>query len=256
MATRTGMAPGRASLYVRAMGLNITLDAPRRSRLHRPEPVAWEVSPGLTDYASAVARMESEVEAIAAGKSPERVWLLEHPPLYTAGTSADPSDLLDPHRFPVHRTGRGGQFTYHGPGQRVAYLMLDVKRRGGDVRAFVTGIEEWLIATLAAFGVSGERRSDRVGVWVRRPERDPQAEDKIAAIGIRVRRWVSFHGMALNVAPELEHFSGIVACGARGYGMTSLAELGVPTSMAEVDAALMDCFADVFGPVTPVPNAR
>ncbi len=220
------------------------------ARLFRPERVAWEVSPGLTDYAQAVARMEREAAAIAAG-GVERIWLVEHPPLYTAGTSARPGDLIDPHRFAVHRTGRGGQFTYHGPGQRVAYVMLHLARRGQDVRAFVTGLEAWMIATLAEFGVAGETRTDRVGVWVRRPQGqgDREAkEDKIAAIGIRVRRWVTFHGAALNVVPELEHFSGIVPCGVAGHGVTSLADLGVAASMSQVDAVLRRSFEPIFGP--------
>jgi lipoyl(octanoyl) transferase len=221
---------------------------PMPTRLFRPEPVAWEIASGLTDYATAVARMEREVASVAAGTGPERVWLVEHPPLYTAGTSAKPSDLIDPDRFAVHRTGRGGQFTYHGPGQRVAYVMLDLGRRGQDVRAFVTGLESWIIATLGEFGVAGETRRDRVGVWVRRPERGRHVEDKIAAIGIRVRRWVTYHGVALNVAPVLEHFSGIVPCGVAGHGVTSLADLGIPATMADADAALRRCFAPIFGP--------
>lgn len=220
---------------------------PRRAeaRLLQPGPVAWEAAGALTDYAAAVERMEREARAIAAGEAPERVWLVEHPPLYTAGTSARPGDLIEPERFPVHRTGRGGQFTYHGPGQRVAYVMLDLGRRGQDVRAFVTGLETWIIATLAVFGVAGETRPDRVGVWVRR---EGDREDKIAAIGVRVRRWVTFHGLALNVAPDLSHFSGIVPCGVRGHGVTSLADLGVAAPMADVDAALRRCFEPLFGP--------
>jgi lipoyl(octanoyl) transferase len=220
---------------------------PRRAaaRLVQPGPVAWEVTGPLTDYAGAVERMEREAGAIAAGAAPERIWLVEHPPLYTAGTSARPGDLIDAERFPVHRTGRGGQFTYHGPGQRVAYVMLDLGRRGQDVRAFVTGLESWIIATLAEFGVAGETRPGRVGVWVRR---EKSREDKIAAIGVRVRRWVTFHGLALNVAPELSHFSGIVPCGVRGHGVTSLADLGVAAPMADVDAALRRCFEPIFGP--------
>jgi lipoyl(octanoyl) transferase len=216
--------------------------------MFRPEPVAWEKGPGLVGYGDAVARMEHEAGAIAAGQAPERVWLLEHPPLYTAGTSAKPGDLIDADRFPVHRTGRGGQFTYHGPGQRVAYVMLDLGRRGQDVRAFVTGLESWIIATLAKFGVAGETRPGRVGVWVRRA--DGISEDKIAAIGIRVRRWVTFHGIALNVAPNLEHFSGIVPCGVAGHGVTSLAALGLEARMGEVDVALRRHFEPIFGPTT------
>ena len=215
------------------------------AHLFRPEPVVWETTAGLTDYQPAVARMEHEAAGIAAGTAPERIWLVEHPPLYTAGTSARPGDLIDAERFPVHRTGRGGQFTYHGPGQRVAYVMVDLGRRGQDVRAFVTGLEQWIIATLAEFGVVGETRRDRVGVWV--PRGDGK-EDKIAAFGIRVRRWVTFHGIAVNVAPDLAHFSGIVPCGISGHGVTSLADLGVAATMGDVDAALRRCFEPIFGP--------
>jgi len=196
------------------------------------------------DYPAALARMEREAEAIARGEARERVWLLEHPALYTAGTSARPEDLVAPDRFPVFRTGRGGQYTYHGPGQRVAYAMLDLRRRGQDVRAYVAGLEAWLIDTLASFGVKGERREDRVGVWVARGAR----EDKIAAIGIRVRRWVSFHGVSLNVSPDLAHFDGIVPCGVREHGVTSLADLGIGAGMREVDAALKASFERIFGP--------
>ncbi|MDP2619964.1 MAG: lipoyl(octanoyl) transferase LipB [Hyphomicrobiales bacterium] len=210
-------------------------------------PVEWVVSAQPVDYAAALAAMEARVDAIAAGHGRERVWLLEHPPVYTAGTSARPEDLIAPGRFPVHRVGRGGQYTYHGPGQRVAYVMLGLKSRGGDVRAFVTALEEWLIATLAQFGVGAERRAGRVGVWVVRPDKGEGAEDKIAAIGIRLRRWVSFHGVSLNVAPDLEHYSGIVPCGVSEHGITSLADLGVAASMAEVDAALRRAFERVFG---------
>ncbi len=220
-----------------------------RPQLRSRQPVAWEVSSGLVAYEFAVKRMEQEAAGIAAGKAPERVWLIEHPPLFTAGTSANDADLLWRDRFPVHRTGRGGQYTYHGPGQRVAYVMLDLKRRGSDVRAFVTGLEDWLIASLAALGVKGERREDRVGVWVRRPDRGAAVEDKIAAIGIRVRHWVSFHGISLNVDPDLSHFDGIVPCGVSNHGVTSLADLGLPAGMAAADAALMAAFADIFGPV-------
>jgi lipoyl(octanoyl) transferase len=230
------------------MSLDVIGRPDQKLRLYRPEPVLWEVSEGLTDYPLAIERMEREVDAIAAGSARERVWLVEHPPLYTAGTSARPADLVAPNRFPVHRTGRGGRFTYHGPGQRVAYLMLDLRRRGQDVRAFVTGIEDAVIGALAEFGVNGEARRDRVGVWVRRPDRGPGIEDKIAAIGIRVRRWVSFHGLAVNVAPELEHFSGIVPCGISGFGVTSLADLGLTASLAEVDEALRRSFEHIFGP--------
>lgn len=207
-------------------------------------PVEWLVADGLTGYEAAVAEMEARAEAIAKGEAAERVWLVEHPPLYTAGTSADFHDLIAPDRFPVHRTGRGGQFTYHGPGQRVAYVMLDLHRRAPDVRRYVSALEAWLIGTLSAFNVTGERREDRVGVWVRRHG----DEDKIAAIGIRVRRWVTFHGISLNVEPDLSHFGGIVPCGVREHGVTSLADMGIPVSMPEVDAVLRVAFEEIFGP--------
>ncbi len=196
--------------------------------------VLWQLSEAPVAYPDAVGFMEERAGAIRAGQAPETVWLLEHPPLYTAGTSADAAELLDAGDFPVYRTGRGGRYTYHGPGQRVAYVMLDLKARGGDLKAFVRGLEAWLIATLADFGITGETRDDRVGVWVRRPG----GEDKIAAIGIRVRRWVSFHGIAINVDPDLDHFRGIVPCGIQGHGVTSLRALGVDADMAAVDAAL------------------
>jgi len=212
-------------------------------------PVAWRVSDAPVAYDAAIAWMEARAEAIARGAAPECVWLLEHPPLYTAGTSARPEDLVAPDRFPVHATGRVGQYTYHGPGQRVAYVMLDLDRRSRDLRAYVASLEAWLIATLAAFNVRGERREDRVGVWVRRPEKGPDVEDKIAAIGIRVRRWVSFHGISLNVEPDLDHFSGIVPCGIAEHGVTSLRDLGVPGTMGEADAALKASFVRVFGAV-------
>ena len=217
-----------------------------RADLKSAEPVAWEISPGLVAYDAAVARMENEVEAIAKGEAPERVWLLEHPALYTAGTSARDEDLIEPDRFPVFRSGRGGQYTYHGPGQRVAYVMLNLKQRGGDVRAFVAGLEQWLIDTLGAFNVRAERREDRVGVWVRRGAR----EDKIGAIGIRVRHWVTFHGISLNVDPDLRHFSGIVPCGVTGHGVTSLVDLGLPVTMADADVALRTSFERIFGRTT------
>jgi lipoyl(octanoyl) transferase len=210
-------------------------------------PVEWVVSDGLTDYPSALAEMEAAAAAIADGNGRERIWLVEHAPLYTAGTSARAEDLVAPDRFPVHWTGRGGQFTYHGPGQRVAYVMLDLKRRRPDVRAFVSALETWIIAALWSFQVRGERRQDRVGVWVRRPERGIGAEDKIAAIGIRLRRWVSFHGISLNVEPDLEHFSGIVPCGIRDHGVTSLVDLGLPVTMGDADIALREAFESVFG---------
>ena len=224
-------------------------------------PVEWTVSDGPVPYPEAVAAMEARAAAIAAGTAPEQVWLLEHPPLYTAGTSARDTDLISPDRFPVFRTGRGGEFTYHGPGQRVAYLMLDLNRRGPDLRRYVTTLEAWIIATLARFNVTGERREERIGVWVRRPENPPlpdgrPAEDKIAAIGIRVRRWVTLHGISLNVDPDLEHYSGIVPCGVYGYGVASLVDLGIPVSMPEVDAALKAEFSHLFGAVaTASPQA-
>lgn len=210
-------------------------------------PVEWVVAEGLVGYDEAVAEMEHRAGLIADGLAPERVWLLEHPPLYTAGTSAKDEDLIAPERFPVHRSGRGGQYTYHGPGQRVAYVMLDLKRREPDLRRFVAALEAWLIGTLDAFNIRGERREDRVGVWVRRPERADGAEDKIAAIGIRVRRWVSFHGISLNVEPELSHFDGIVPCGVSQHGVTSLVDLGLPLIMADVDIALRAQFERIFG---------
>ena len=208
----------------------------------------WRISDAPVAYAEAVAAMEARAGAIAKGEAPELVWLLEHPALYTAGTSARESDLVAPERFPVHRTGRGGQYTYHGPGQRVAYLMLDLNRRRPDLRAYVASLEAWIIATLAAFNIRGEVRDDRVGVWVRRPEKGEGVEDKVAAIGIRVRRWVSFHGISLNVEPDLSHFSGIVPCGITGHGVTSLVDLGHLVSMEEVDMQLRAAFEKVFGP--------
>ncbi|MDE2385771.1 MAG: lipoyl(octanoyl) transferase LipB [Alphaproteobacteria bacterium] len=213
--------------------------------LWRDEPVAWSASAGPVPYPEALERMEDSVAAIAAGRAREQVWLLEHPPIYTAGTSAKPEDLVDATRFPVFETGRGGQYTYHGPGQRIAYVMLNLARRGGDVRAFVAGLEQWLIATLAEFGIAGERREDRVGIWVRHGG----GEDKIAALGIRVRRGISFHGVSLNVRPDLSHFSGIVPCGVSDHGVTSMAALGVNAAMADVDAALQKHFAGIFAPV-------
>ena len=210
--------------------------------------VEWRVSDVPIPYPDAVAAMEARVAGIAAQQAPELVWLLEHPPLYTSGTSGKAGDLLDP-RFPMFETGRGGQLTYHGPGQRVAYVMLDLKRRQPDVRAFVAGLEEWIIRTLAAFNVRGERREDRVGVWVARPDKGVGYEDKIAAIGVRLRRWVSFHGIAFNVEPELSHFSAIVPCGVADvrYGVTSLVDLGLPVTMEDLDVALRQAFEEVFG---------
>ena len=212
------------------------------------DAVEWRVSDGLVPYETALAVMEQRVAAIAEGRERELVWLLEHPPLYTSGTSAKPDDLIEA-RFPVYATGRGGQFTYHGPGQRVAYVMIDLKRRGPDVRRFVATLEEWLIRTLSQFNIKGERREDRVGVWVARPDRGASHEDKIAAIGIRLKRWVSLHGIALNVDPELSHFDGIVPCGVADarYGVTSLVDLGHIVSMAEVDMALWQEFEGLFG---------
>jgi lipoyl(octanoyl) transferase len=214
-------------------------------------PVAWRVSSGLIPYESAVATMDERVAQIAAGAAPELVWLIEHPPLYTAGTSARPEQLIEA-RHPVFATGRGGQFTYHGPGQRVVYLMFDLSRRALDLRRYVATLEEWLIRTLSAFGVSGERRGDRIGVWVRRADKGEAREDKIAAIGIRVRKWVTLHGISLNVAPELDDFSGIVPCGVRDrrFGVTSLADLGIHVKMHEVDAMLRREFEAHFGPTS------
>jgi lipoyl(octanoyl) transferase len=212
-------------------------------------PVEWRLDGGLVPYEQALAAMEERAAAVAAGTAAELAWLLEHPPLYTAGTSAKPSDLIEA-RFPVHQTGRGGQFTYHGPGQRVAYLVLDLRRRGTDVRRYVATLEEWMIRALATFNIRGERREDRIGVWVRRPDKGEGREDKIAAIGIRVKRWVTLHGVALNVGPELAHFAGIVPCGVSGerYGVTSLVDLGVPGTMPEVDRVLRREFETLFGP--------
>ena len=218
--------------------------------------VEWLISDSPVPYLEAVAAMEARVADIAAGRAGELVWLLAHPPLYTSGTSGKAQDLLDP-RFPIFDTGRGGQLTYHGPGQRVAYVMLDLKRRRPDVRAYVAGLEQWIIRTLAAFNVRGERREDRVGVWVARPDKGQGFEDKIAAIGVRLRRWVSFHGIAINVEPDLTHFDAIVPCGVADprYGVTSLVDLGHPVSAVDVDIALRQAFADVFGAVQqPLPE--
>jgi lipoyl(octanoyl) transferase len=211
--------------------------------------VEWRISDSPVDYLQAVAAMEARAAAIAAGEARELVWLLEHPPLYTSGTSGKAGDLLDP-RFPLFETGRGGQLTYHGPGQRVAYVMLDLKRRRPDVRAYVAALEEWIIRTLALFNVRGERREDRVGVWVQRPDKGAGFEDKIAAIGVRLKRWVSFHGIAINVEPNLGHFSAIVPCGVADprYGVTSLVDLGHPLGLVEVDIALKQAFEEIFGP--------
>jgi len=238
--------------------------------------VEWSVEDRLVGYEEAVAVMEARVAAIAERRAPELVWLVEHPPLYTGGTSAQDADLVQPSRFPVFRTGRGGQYTYHGPGQRVAYVMLDLARRssagqGPDLRRFVAALEAWLIGTLDRFNIRGERREDRVGVWVRRSEQRPSEgdppredgapgqgdapwEDKIAAIGIRVRRWVTFHGISLNVEPDLSHFDGIVPCGVREHGVTSLVDLGLPVTMHDADVALRAAFEEVFGPVRNAPS--
>ncbi len=219
-------------------------------------PVRWRISEGLVPYELAIEEMEREVAGIANGEADELVWLLEHPPLYTAGTSADVADLIEPERFPVFATGRGGEYTYHGPGQRVVYVMLDLKRRRQDVRAYVAALENVIIRTLDKMNVRGERREDRVGVWVRRPEKPllpdgGMAEDKIAALGIRLRKWVSFHGLSINVDPDLAHFSGIVPCGISAYGVTSLVDLGLPVMIGDVDVLLREAFEEVFGPAVP-----
>ena len=216
------------------------------------EPVRWITLDGLADYAATVAAMEATAIAIAAGEASEQVWLLEHPSLYTAGTKAKDGDLLS-RAFPVHHTGRGGEFTYHGPGQRVAYVMLDLSRRRKDVRAYVAALEDWLSLSLADFNLRAERREDRVGLWVTRPDKRPLSdgtprEDKIAAIGVRLRKWVTFHGVSVNVEPDLSHFDGIVPCGVRGHGITSLLDLGLTTTMDDLDRALRKSFEQVFGP--------
>ncbi|PVA06789.1 lipoate-protein ligase B [Thalassorhabdomicrobium marinisediminis] len=218
--------------------------------------VEWITTPGLTDYDAATAFMEARADAIHRGTEGECIWLVEHPPLYTAGTSAKPADLTDPDRFPVHTTKRGGQYTYHGPGQRVAYVMLDVGRRGRDVRRFVQDLEHWVIATLAEFNVTGEIRPGRVGVWVQRDDKPrtltgTPVEDKIAAIGIRLRKWISFHGLSINVEPDLSHFDGIVPCGITEHGVTSLVDLGLPVTMEDVDVALRRTFASSVTPLSP-----
>jgi lipoyl(octanoyl) transferase len=220
-------------------------------------PVEWQISEDLVAYEAALALMDARAAAIAAGTAPELVWLLEHPPLYTAGTSARPRELIEA-RFPVHWSGRGGQFTYHGPGQRVAYVMLDLKRRGPDVRRFVATLEEWIIRTLSAFNVTGERRADRIGVWVGRPDKGPGYEDKIAAIGVRIKRWVTLHGIALNVDCDLAHFAGIVPCGVSEarYGVTSFADLGLPLALPDVDVTLRKTFHELFGGTELIAEAR
>ena len=221
------------------------------------DQVEWTTLPGLSPYSETLAAMEARVAAIHSGTAPEAIWLLEHPPLYTAGTSANTADLVQPDRFPVHAVGRGGQYTYHGPGQRVIYTMLDVSRREKDVRCFVRHLENWVIAALAEFNVRGEIRPGRVGVWVQRPDKPrladgSLAEDKIAAIGIKLRRWVSFHGISINVEPDLTHFSGIVPCGIRDHGVTSLVDLGLPVTMDDLDAALRATFADAMQANCPI----
>lgn len=210
----------------------------------------WITESDVVEYPQAVAAMEAHVAAIRDHGAEERVWLVEHPPLYTAGTSARATDLLDANRFPVYTTGRGGEYTYHGPGQRVAYVMMDLKKRGNDVRGFVRDLEQWIIETLASYGVTGERREGRVGIWVVRegePGDPGQKEDKVAAIGVRVRKWVTYHGISLNVSPDLSHYTGIIPCGIAEHGVTSLKDLGVEASMDDVDAALKKAFAKVFG---------
>ena len=217
-------------------------------------PVEWRISEELSFYPEAVSAMEARVAAISAGDSPEQVWLVEHPPLYTAGTSANNDDLLDADRFPVYQAGRGGEFTYHGPGQRVGYVMMDLNRRDRDVRKFVRDLEEWMIVTLAAFGIAGERRDGRVGIWIDHGRHGgiPGKEDKIAAIGVRLRRWVSFHGVSINISPDLSHYDGIVPCGISQYGVTSLQALGISASVADVDVALRSAFESVFGRETAI----
>lgn len=224
-----------------------------RQNLQRDDqrPAAWIIADAPVPYPDALAQMKAQALAIAENRAGEAIWLVEHPPLYTAGTSARPDDLLEPNRFPVYDAGRGGQYTYHGPGQRVAYVMLDLRQRGRDIRALVNGLESWAIDTLAAFNVTGERRDGRVGIWVRRPDKGLFREDKIGAIGLRVSKWVSFHGISLNVSPELDHFGGIVPCGITDQGVTSLEDLGQIVSMAEVDMALKKAFVERFGPVEP-----
>jgi lipoyl(octanoyl) transferase len=222
----------------------MTLPASRVAARVVPSPVEWRISDGPVAYPDALAAMEARVEAIRAGREPELCWLLEHPPLYTAGTSARPQDLLAPRRFPVFRAGRGGQYTYHGPGQRVGYVMLDLQRRGPDLRKYIQQLEDWIIRTLEHFDLRGERRLGRVGIWVVKPD---GKEAKIAAIGVRIRRWVTFHGIAINLDPDLEHFAGIVPCGIKDFGVTSFADLGLTTSMAELDGVLVSSFDLVFG---------
>jgi lipoyl(octanoyl) transferase len=241
------MVPRLPDMPMKSFGSAVSAAIAPAALANGPE---WRTEPGLLPYEAAVAAMEERVAAIRAGTAPELIWLIEHPPLYTAGTSASDADLIDSMGFPVYRTGRGGQFTYHGPGQRVAYVMLDLKRRGEDVRAYVANLEAWVIRALARFGVAAERRPGRIGLWVTRPGGNAvlgAQEDKIAAIGVRVRRWVSYHGIAINVAPDLGHYAGIVPCGIREHGVTSLAALGIEATMTELDAALKASFGEVFG---------
>ena len=227
-------------------------DTPGKLMRADGRPVEWHISDALVPYPEALEAMRARAADIAAGTAGEAVWLLEHPPLYTAGTSARPGDLLVPGRLPVFDAGRGGQYTYHGPGQRVAYVMLDLRERGRDVRCLVQGLEGWIIDTLAAFNIVGERRPGRIGVWVRRPDKGAGREDKIAAIGVRVSRWVTFHGISLNVAPDLSHYDGIVPCGIADQGVTSFEDLGHLASMAEVDTALRAAFEARFGPTAAI----
>ncbi|WP_029039815.1 lipoyl(octanoyl) transferase LipB [Cucumibacter marinus] len=213
-------------------------------------PARWEIASAPVDYPYALDEMQAHAAAIARGEAGERIWLLEHPALFTAGTSAKPEDLLDANALPVFKTGRGGQYTYHGPGQRIAYVMLDLRTRGRDIRALVNGLEQWVIDTLERFNIKGERREGAIGVWVKRPEKGPQRYDKISAIGVRVSRWVSYHGISLNVSPDLSHYAGIVPCGIADQDVTSFEDLGQIVSMEEVDIALRECFEPIFGPVS------
>lgn len=226
-----------------------------QSRLMRPDgaPADWIIAPGPVEYPDALQAMRERAADIARGVAQEAVWLVEHPPLYTAGTSARPEDLVSPDRFPVYEAGRGGQYTYHGPGQRVVYVMLDLRERGRDIRCLVNGLEGWVIDTLAMFNIVGERREGRVGVWVRRPDKGPGREDKIAAIGVRVSKWVTYHGISLNIFPDLSHYDGIVPCGISDQGVTSFEDLGQLVSMEEVDSALRRAFERRFGPVARAP---
>jgi lipoyl(octanoyl) transferase len=219
-------------------------------------PIEWRISNDFIPYPNAVSEMEERVAGILSGHSDEQVWMVQHPPLYTAGTSADDADLLDAHKFPVFQAGRGGEFTYHGPGQRVGYVMMDINQRGRDIRRFVRDLEEWMIVTLATFGVNGERREGRVGIWVDRGRHGglPGQEDKIAAIGVRLRRWVSFHGVSLNICPDLSHYDGIVPCGISQHGVTSLRDLGVDATVEDVDIALKESFETAFGRSTVIPT--